>query len=317
VLVFFVLSGLVLALPYASVSAGRWRAYYAARLLRLYPPIVVAAVFAFILVRAVPRHPGPASSWWLASHVSPVDLPELLHNALIVRGTTWMNSALWSLRWEVYFSLMLPLFVLVLGRFRPAPVARAAVLLAMIAYGTRRGHSSLVYLPIFGLGVVMAQQIGRLDAIGARWTAMRRETQRDIVIGTLLLLVSRWWLAVLPDVLLSRFPLRSEVGIVLTVVGACLLVWLFGCTPAARSLAERSVCRWLGKRSFSLYLVHEPIVVTVAYLFHGTTDALLVLAVSLPLSLLAAELFGRLVEVPSQRLARSVARRLQTGRVRL
>jgi peptidoglycan/LPS O-acetylase OafA/YrhL len=180
------------------------------------------------------------------------------------------------------------------------------VLFALVAMGARTNHLSLVYLPIFGLGVVMAQQMPWLDGFGERFDQLKPEFRRDAVMGVGLLLVARWWIMVLPYTTYSL-----AVGTVLTVLGACLLVWLFSSTDAGRSFGERRVCRWLGARSFSLYLVHEPIVVTVAYVLHGTTDAILVLVLALPLSLFAAELFGRMVEVPSHRFARAVGLRLQ------
>lgn len=306
VLVFFVLSGLVLALPSAAGHRGGWRSYYPQRLLRLYLPIFAAASLAFALVRAVPRHPAASSSWWLAMHRSPVGLHEALRDAVVVMGSSGMNPAFWSLQWEVYFSCLLPVFLFVLLRFRRGVFLRAAALLALVALGTRTNHLSLVYLPIFGLGVVMAQQMPWLDGVGERFGQLRPELRRDVVMGVGLLLVARWWITVLPY---TKYSLA--VGTALTVLGACLLVWLFSSTHAGRTFGERRVCRWLGARSFSLYLVHEPIVVTVAYLLHGTTNGILVLVLALPLSLVAAELFGRMVEVPSHRLARAVGRRLQ------
>lgn len=306
VLVFFVLSGLVLALPYASGRTGGWVAYYPQRLLRLYLPITAAAALAFVIVNAVPRHSLHAVSWWLASHVSPVGVHEAMKNAVVVNGTTWMNSAYWSLKWEIYFSLLLPLFVLALVRVRRAALLRAVILFGLVAVGLHSGHQSLLYLPIFGLGVLMAQNLGRLDGLGRGFDTLGRGHRRDIAIGVGLLLVARWWIATLPY---SGHTL--VVGTLLTVLGACLLVWLFGSTAAGRSVGEHPVPRWLGKRSFSLYLVHEPIVVSVAYLLHATTDPVSVLLISVPLCLVAAEIFGRFIEMPSHRLARSVGRRLQ------
>jgi peptidoglycan/LPS O-acetylase OafA/YrhL len=66
----------------------------------------------------------------------------------------------------------------------------------------------------------------------------------------------------------------------------------------------------LGRRSFSLYLVHEPIVVSVALLLGGRAPAPVTLAIALPFALAAAALFFRVVESPSHRFARAVSRRL-------
>ena len=111
-------------------------------------------------------------------------------------------------------------------------------------------------------------------------------------------------------------PGKGVLGLLPTLVGVCLVVWLFGCTGAAGAFGTTGAMRWLGRRSFSLYLVHEPIVVTVAYLLGATRNAALVLVTGLPVSLLVAEVFGRVCEVPSHRLAQRVGSRF-SGRPRL
>jgi peptidoglycan/LPS O-acetylase OafA/YrhL len=71
-----------------------------------------------------------------------------------------------------------------------------------------------------------------------------------------------------------------------------------------RMLSGR-ILAWLGAISFSLYLVHFPIVVTFGQLFgpeHWWWGAL----VSVPLSVLLAQLMYRWVELPAQALANRV-----------
>ncbi|MCW2982641.1 MAG: acyltransferase, partial [Conexibacter sp.] len=69
----------------------------------------------------------------------------------------------------------------------------------------------------------------------------------------------------------------------------------------ARSLSTRPL-QWLGSRSFSLYLVHFPIVLACAFGLDRPGLPLLA-ATAIPASLLAAELFHRAVERPCHRLA--------------
>lgn len=87
---------------------------------------------------------------------------------------------------------------------------------------------------------------------------------------------------------------------VLQVAGAGrLILAALGCLD--RPL-RRPAVQWLGTRSFSLYLVHEPVVVAVGYLTGWTSPAVLLLTV--PVSLGLAEVVFRIVERPAHRLAR-------------
>ena len=108
VLMFFILSGLVLTLPAIAAGRGRiaWGAYYLKRLCRLYIPVWASLLLALTLAVAVPRAPGFGSGWMM-SH-EPVTAHALLYDVSLLFGTTNLNSPLWSLRWEIWFSLLLP-----------------------------------------------------------------------------------------------------------------------------------------------------------------------------------------------------------------
>src|SRR5690606_24647298 len=90
----------------------------------------------------------------------------------------------------------------------------------------------------------------------------------------------------------------------LGVAGAGVLVFCFlHCRPL-RAFGNCRPLQWLGTVSFSLYLMHEPIVVSVATLTPPTVaGVLVVLAVGIPASFGVAVLFHRVVERPSQHLA--------------
>jgi len=62
----------------------------------------------------------------------------------------------------------------------------------------------------------------------------------------------------------------------------------------------------IGKRSFTLYLVHEPIVVAAAFALGGRPSVIVLAAVSLPVIAIVTEVFYRYVERPTHRLARSL-----------
>ena len=71
---------------------------------------------------------------------------------------------------------------------------------------------------------------------------------------------------------------------------------------------------WLRQISFSLYLVHAPVLVASMVLLHGILPLWAGLVVGIPASPAAAEVMRRLVEVPSRDLARWAERRLSVPR---
>ncbi len=86
--------------------------------------------------------------------------------------------------------------------------------------------------------------------------------------------------------------------------GAVLVLVLILVLPgSARPLEARPV-QWLGRHSYSLYLVHEPLVVAIAFAAGGWHAWLLPVVVVAALALAAA--FHAVAEVPSIRLSRRV-----------
>ena len=119
VVIFFVLSGDVLALP-AVKLAWRWfdRSYYPRRLLRLYLPVWGALVFAGVLHLLVTRNAVTGATPWLNSHAILLSLHDGIATAGLLQdswlhGTSEYTSVLWSLEYEVVFSLALPLILIV------------------------------------------------------------------------------------------------------------------------------------------------------------------------------------------------------------
>ena len=263
VLVFFVLSGFVLTLP-ATRRSVRWREYYPRRLVRLYLPVWGSLLLAVAVKAVLPSADGPGHSAWVSERAA-VRLDEVWHDAPLVAGTGLLNSPLWSLRWEVLFSLALPLYVLALRR-RSGRRAwlDVAVMVSLIGAGTLVGSPWLRYLPVFGLGVVLAFHHDRLAALGAALDGRRRAGLCWALLGLVVatLLTARWVVAGLP----FSHPLLDALASGATILGAAAAVVLALRWGSCCRTLERRTGQWLGTRSFSLYLVHEPVIVAAAVL---------------------------------------------------
>jgi peptidoglycan/LPS O-acetylase OafA/YrhL len=314
VYLFFVLSGLVLARPWMGRRSGSWRAYFVKRIPRLYLPVWASVVFALATIWLVKRSPANTSGW-LASHRASFTRPQLLNDLVLVRGPAgWTNGPLWSLRWEVVFSLSLPLWVAMGSMLRRWRLQLLGLLLAfyLATLPYREGNWTVYrhFMAILFVGVVLAS----LKQIVPTWLVGLLRTNVGALGGGLviiLLLTWRWsrpglgWVG--PSSWHSYLIALDELAVLAATTMA--IIWSVECSLWRRAL-ESPLLQYLGSRSYSLYLIHEPVVVAYSYLVHGHPGVLGLLTIALPIALLLSEAFYRLVEQPSLHLARRLGARV-------
>jgi peptidoglycan/LPS O-acetylase OafA/YrhL len=306
VTIFFILSGFVITLPVLQKANFSWAAYYPARLIRLYVPTWAALAFASLLLVAIPRvtQIAPYFSWVEVASLRNFDPAELMTEAVLLTSR-WhypLNNVLWSIWWEVVFSLLLPVFILVALAARRYMKLSFFGCLLLITAGVLAGNDFLSNLPMFMLGVLIALHRERLRA----WLGSRGRLFTALWFGTSLLLLIAWQMLELNNLANVTALLRS-----LQVVGATGIVLAVYLMPPAVRVFETRVPLFLGKISFSLYLIHVPVLVSLAYLFGPSTwfwPILLGLVLLVPL----AYAFMRLVEAPATKLGRWSGARLAT-----
>jgi peptidoglycan/LPS O-acetylase OafA/YrhL len=300
----------VVPLPLLARGARGWLGFLCGRLLRLYVPVWGAILLSGVLLWLVPR---PASvvtqgSWVERTNATTAKVGLLFSEAGLMRNSFSTDSVLWSLRWEIIFSVALPLFLLLailLRRFW-VPVIIACAGLTLV--GKITNIDALLYLPVFFAGTLISVNLGAIRAWAAGpsrlATAMRRSSIAVVVVAVSALLIVASWMfrplipagTLASDALGSLTPLGA-VGVVL-----CAIIL----SPVRGALSMRGP-QWLGRISFSLYLTHLPILVALVYVF-GDRNWGLVALVGIPISLGFAYLYFRFVEAPSHRLARRVTR---------
>ena len=296
VYLFFVLSGVVLAIAARSTRFS-WSAYFPSRLVRLYLPVAAATLFAAITIALVPRD-GDSASAWVAARPLGFTATSFMEDVSLLGGVSRTVSPLWSLQWEVIFSLALPVYLLLAHRLLMRTQVLCSILLSTL--GVAIDLPVLTYLPMFALGTAM----------GANWDAVvawgSRQSQRPsasamwaaLTVVAVVLTTSRWPLAVF----LSR-DAAELFSAPMSLVGVMLVIIIAVSWRPARNALQTGPLRSLGLVSFSLYLVHEPIVIATAYLFDGSK---LAVPAAIFVSLIVAVGFFLLVEKPAHRLARRI-----------
>ncbi|MEQ4519568.1 acyltransferase [Pseudarthrobacter sp. B907] len=301
--VFFVLSGFVLILPFTKAGAARtWAPYYAKRLLRLYLPAWASLAVAVALIALIPRTVSPLQSVWADMYVTDPNLGQVLKDAALLLNASTINTPLWTLKYEVAFSLLLPAYVAFAVRWRSLWHLKLGIAFALAMLGAVQHLDWLTYLPIFAIGAILGAERDRIRELTRSWP---RLVWLLVAAAGLFLANAEWF---------SRDQPILGVEAVVT-VGATLIVLVFLLCGSAKKLGDTAAAQWLGRVSFSLYLVHLPITLAgVTLLRHVSLP--LALAVSVAASLVAAELFYRYVERPAHRLSIAAGRAVER-RVRL
>ena len=295
-----------------------WLGYYPRRVVRLCVPLFAAIALALSAGYVVWRLGSTSRSALAVTYDA--GLPTAVHDILMQFDVLFnasddgsnlfgaplvrVDSPVWSMSWELWFSLTLPLAIWCISRIRRAGLAVVATFIAVLV-SHWSGYFPLRFCLMFWLGVMVAK---RFDKIKAAKIPVPVELALLVASVGVIELSLVWH----PGGVLEA--LKST-----AMNAACLVVVVVaiadGFTRRALSAAPMV---FLGKVSYSLYLTHAIVIGALAALLPklGIADPLAIAAVSLPASMLVSVAFWRIIEVPSMNLSRLLASSGPGGAVR-
>jgi peptidoglycan/LPS O-acetylase OafA/YrhL len=321
--VFIVISGFSLMLPVARSLDGRQRGglrtFFARRARRILPPYYAAMALTLLVIAVVPGMNTPADVYW--DHALPaLDVRTILAHVLLIHNMDgyWdsfskINPPFWSIAVESQIYLLFPLLLLLWrtwGWLLALLLALAYGVLPLVAPIPTLPLSTSWFVGLFGFGMAAAYiAVGR-----QRQPSLLRERvpwgPLTALLGAMLiglLVAQRAAPAELAAILSAKWLEDYALGFAV----ASLLIFCAGAPVGHRSFLRKLVM-WvleapalvgIGKFSYSIYLLHAPILALVALAgrnldLRAPAAYLIVLFWGVPLTLVVSYLFYLVAERP-------------------
>lgn len=293
VILFFVLSGYVLSLPYWRGKQLPYPKFLVRRVCRIYLPYLAAFVLALLLAIPLWGAVRPLSPWFYGTWHGQLTGAIIFRQALFInanRLSALFNTAFWSLRYEMEMSIIFPLLCWAIYKAGSwAAVAGAVVMmylgtgaLHIMRYDSEPAHTVL-WCSAFIMGAILAREREQLRKAYATLKP-----------------VFKW--AFLVVVIWAYF--RGGYGLDrANIPGACGALVLADFSEASTWLST-ALAEYIGKISYSLYLTHGTVLFAVFILGYGRVPTPLLIAAVLLAALLVAHVFYSLVEAPTMALGR-------------
>ncbi|MGF9741828.1 acyltransferase [Priestia megaterium] len=272
VLLFFVLSGFVLSIPFYKGEAPKYRVYIVRRFFRIYIPyIVIMAISVFLVTFFLDyKNVHGLSSTYNNRWDHTVSFKAIISYILMLDyDTANVNGVVWTLYHEMRISIIFPLFLAIISRFKlvNSIILSLALnvclfifldLLGFMAKGNFLSFllpplkSSLYYCTFFIFGAILSKY--RLDI--SKLKVLNPYLKFMLFVLSLALINCRW--------------VTTTIGIdnvkatdFISVLGILLLFSMILSSSKAESILTKKPLLWLGKISYSLYLIHIPILMMV------------------------------------------------------
>lgn len=324
VIIFFILSGFVLTLSLLNREQS-YKHFLLSRIFRIYPVLFVSLFISYLLhlligINNIP--PDSIASEWYRTEFFPkppviTDFLGSLALTGIKPDHIYLNAPSWSMVHEMRISLIFPFLVLLFSTSKePAKFLVLAFIISMLgAIATDFMVATRMMIAKDGLieGTFLYPVMGTVSSliffVMGIFLALRRERMNK-AIGRL---SSRNKLFLLLAAILALVYYDYDVkGFVsyLRAIGAVVLLSLAFSWHGFEKFLHAPVLQWLGRISYSLYLVHWFVIYLVVELLGQTLSLWQLILIIIILSLICAELMSRLVEYPCINLGKKLLRKV-------
>ncbi|HET6383372.1 MAG TPA: acyltransferase [Armatimonadota bacterium] len=316
VIFFFVLSGFVLAIPFLRGPVVYlpfvWR-----RVCRIWIPYAIAVSTAMVCYQLFSRNGIPGlSSWFNSTWTTPISAGLIGDHFILV--DSFKNGVfapvIWSLVVEMRLSLVFPLLMLLALRANWRVTLAAAWVASFgsfVLYGHLRRHAgwsndsllTVHYATIFVIGILLCRH---RSALQERYRGLSKRMKWALALFSVLCYTYPYWFFSH-----SALPHLGGVDDLITAAGVAGFIVMALESSRTKSWLVREPILRLGKISYSLYLWHTIVLLSMVNLLYGVIPLWTILIAAAMITLLVSNLSYEYIERPAIRLGYSGSSKLQ------
>jgi peptidoglycan/LPS O-acetylase OafA/YrhL len=309
---FFVLSGFVLSIPFFSkdISKYTFLSYSIKRFLRIYLPTAAIITLGLIVKHSLYDFSAATNFGFAAKHFMGESFvgEEILNVYRLLHPYLNLNPSLWTMPIEIKLSILIPLYVYILKRvnfwaslvllFSQFILYKIGLVIGIAKIYPE--YATLYYFPLFLTGSLLC----KYRVVIVEWI----NKKGNLFFFTLLIVAvliytikySMWWL---PDYVLKLvWKFEEYIGIIPSTI-----LMILALSKKAEPMLSKKYLTFIGKISFSLYLVHHTTLLCSIYLFGKVFIQPVVIFIGIAMCFPIAYLFYIWIEQPSLKLAKKTS----------
>ncbi|WP_026827393.1 acyltransferase family protein [Exiguobacterium artemiae] len=340
VILFFVLSGFVLSLPILNGKPLQYKSYLIKRFCRIYLPYIFVMVlsYTFYMIyknfNLIDNFSESTSIWFNTMWSENPDFKSLISIILMLGyGTHNLNTVTWSLIHEMRISIFFPFIILFVNKKNPLKffVIAISVLFSiwlLFMFVSNLGLSEVVSYLFYSVGYTFYYSIffvfgGMLARYRSKLSNVFYKAKIEMKIFAILLFIFGYTIEwnttfisylkyseVLNIKLLVNFLIDFTIAF-----SVCLLFIIVLGSGLFKSILKRQELLYLGKISFSLYLIHPISLMMLIHLFKETLNLEFLILISALLSIIFAHFLYKYIEIPTITLGKKLSKSSEKKKV--
>jgi peptidoglycan/LPS O-acetylase OafA/YrhL len=314
VILFFILSGFVLSLPFYKGNDNYYPSYVIKRIFRIYVPYMAAIVLALTVSTLVAKRDLSGLSEWINGYWAyPTTFGSIVQHAFLIFDfdTRQLDPVIWSLVQEMRISLLFPLIMVLVVRLNwksciafAAGLSLVSVLNRVLGIDESVGYftsyiDTFHYVSMFIFGALLAKNVDHLKNSYIKLSNSLKITLglMGIVFYTSVPIVE-YIFRFSGNYIISDWAISA--GVVLIIIS------VLGTERISKMLHKRAfvLC---GDLSYSIYLYHLIILIALTNSFYGVINIYWIYALTLILTFIISGLSWKFIEKPSMNLGKKLS----------